>query len=502
MATGDNGEQVAVASLGEVPAADLQRSVDIPVAQQQWTLRTTASSTRMPGGGRSLAVGAIVAGSAIAALLALLAFMLLTARARALKRVADATAELQTHERAAREQANLLAVIMDSLSEAVVVVDRTGKLLHYNSAAASLTTTGAGSGDTPWLADQPARRPDGSLFAPDDLPWTLAARDGTAVDGEEMTIGPSGAASGPVLSVSARPLHGRSARRGAVVVLRDITARKQYEAQIALATALLEQELEQRKRTEAKLLEQTDELNAFAGVVAHDLQAPLASVAGYAELLLEDISSSPDGTEPRDGRSSARSILNGVDRMQRLIHDLLSYATARDAPLHPETVNLRAMVEDVISERTAHLHAGAITEAAHSVPTISAHENLDDVRADRAMLRQLLDNLVGNALKYTAPDRPAHVEITTPSTTEDLVEVVIADRGIGIPADQRARVFDSFHRAHRSGRYRGTGLGLAICQRIIQKHGGRIFVDENPGGGSRFHFTLPAAAPPRPGRAR
>jgi signal transduction histidine kinase len=122
------------------------------------------------------------------------------------------------------------------------------------------------------------------------------------------------------------------------------------------------------------------------------------------------------------------------------------------------------------------------------------------VRGDRPRIAQVINNLVGNALKYTAPGQPAHIEITATLTepeagAEPRVDVRVGDRGIGIPAGQHTAIFTNLHRAHPSGGYRGTGLGLAICARIIERHGGQIHASDNPGGGTRVDFTLPRAHP-------
>src|SRR4051812_49469668 len=118
------------------------------------------------------------------------------------------------------------------------------------------------------------------------------------------------------------------------------------------------------------------------------------------------------------------------------------------------------------------------------------------------MFRQLFDNLIGNALKYTGAQRPAEVHVGAEDGAAG-VRVVVADRGIGIPADQRDRVFTSFHRAHADRGYTGTGLGLAICARVVDRHGGAITAAANPGGGTRMLVDLPAAilAPDPPGSA-
>jgi signal transduction histidine kinase len=111
------------------------------------------------------------------------------------------------------------------------------------------------------------------------------------------------------------------------------------------------------------------------------------------------------------------------------------------------------------------------------------------VRGDAARLRQVFDNLVGNAIKYTEPGAPAVVSITSAAVPDGSVEIQVADRGIGIPSGQHETIFTPFHRAH-GGSYAGTGLGLAICHRIITRHGGSISARPNRGGGTRFAFSL------------
>jgi hypothetical protein len=107
------------------------------------------------------------------------------------------------------------------------------------------------------------------------------------------------------------------------------------------------------------------------------------------------------------------------------------------------------------------------------------------------MLRHVLDNLIGNAVKYVRPAAPARVGITATPAGPGWTRIEVADRGIGIPDAEKPAVFERFHRAHAAAGYAGTGLGLAICKRIVERHGGEIGVDDNPGGGTRFHFTLP-----------
>ncbi|MFB9877491.1 ATP-binding protein [Planobispora siamensis] len=120
---------------------------------------------------------------------------------------------------------------------------------------------------------------------------------------------------------------------------------------------------------------------------------------------------------------------------------------------------------------------------------------LPPVRGNPPLLRQLFNNLIGNAIKYTAAGQVARVDITGEPTGDGWVRITVADRGIGIPAGEHEAIFTGFHRAAEAAdTYSGTGLGLAICQRVVERHGGTISACDNPGGGARLVFTLPAAA--------
>jgi PAS domain S-box-containing protein len=268
-------------------------------------------------------------------------------------------------------------------------------------------------------------------------------------------------------------------------VCTDITARKQAELELAATAAALRSELVNRAGIEAELRARQDDLKAFSYVVAHDLKGPLAAVGGFAEIIGTDLA---DGvTDPGELLPNLDRVRSGVDRMQHLIDDLLAYATAGDAEIRPEAVDLQAMVAEIVAERTDHLRGGAIRPEIIWGPLPAVH-------ADRVLCRQLLDNLIGNALKYSIPGRPASVEVSAHRDPDGWVRIDVADRGIGIAAEQQKLVFQTFHRATTDPGYAGTGLGLAICRRVVERHHGTIGVTDNPGGGSRFQFTLPPAA--------
>jgi signal transduction histidine kinase len=216
------------------------------------------------------------------------------------------------------------------------------------------------------------------------------------------------------------------------------------------------------------------DLRAFLVMATHDLKSPLTTISAHVQLLRED----DLGAEvQRDLETMERAVL----RMNRLIEDLLAHARADQSDLTLETVELDALVADITGERLT-------TDDGARVTTDGP---LPQVQADAGLLRHVVDNLIGNALKYSHPGTPAQVEVSAHVQADSSVRVEVADHGIGIPATDRPKVFDAFHRSSNSGGYHGTGLGLAICRRIVERHGGRIGVDENPGGGSRFWFTIP-----------
>jgi signal transduction histidine kinase len=345
------------------------------------------------------------------------------------------------------EERRYLGEVLDTLSIGVVAAAADGSIVWINRAARAGIDVAL-----PTHVDQFGKVMERGGTPPADGHPLAIALTGRSIHGREMTFVPPGRPPVAVM-VDAGPLRDERGRIiGAVASRYDITALRDREA----------------------------ELTAFAGIVAHDLRAPLASITGYIELLEQDLDAMDELAEFKDTLDRVR---NSTDRMCRLIDDLLAYATARDAPLRLEPVNLGAVVDEVVHERTAHLRADR-------APLIEAGP-LPTVHADPAMIRQMMDNLIGNAIKYTRDSEPARVRITADRVDEDWAEIQVADRGIGIPADQRTSIFDSFSRAHRGQSYAGTGLGLAICRRVVDRHGGTISVDDNPLGGTRFHIVLP-----------
>jgi signal transduction histidine kinase len=222
-----------------------------------------------------------------------------------------------------------------------------------------------------------------------------------------------------------------------------------------------------------------DSLASFAGTVAHDLNNPLSVIDGWAEALEDELTGN-DSHQAAEAAPMVQHIRASVEQMRSLISDLLAHTRARDQNLECEQIALAGLVKHIVATHDRPRQGGEIVAG-----------DLLDVWADRVLLQQVLDNLVGNAVKYVRPGAVPRVLIEAEPATEGWALVRVRDNGIGVPAQHRERIFESFHRAS-SDDYRGTGLGLAICRRIIQRHGGTIHVTDNPDGvGSCFEFTMP-----------
>jgi two-component system, chemotaxis family, sensor kinase Cph1 len=255
---------------------------------------------------------------------------------------------------------------------------------------------------------------------------------------------------------------------------------------LAERNAQLERANAELAETTARLERSNEELQRFATVASHDLREPLRVVSGFADLLARRHG---DDLGP-DGQRFVEAITGGVARMDEMIADLLAYARAGriDQPLEPVDAN------DVVTDVLDGLQR-AIDDAGAEVEV----ESLPMVNGNAAALRQLFQNLIANAIKFV-DGGPPRVRIWAAEVPEGW-RFTIRDNGIGIDSEQAERIFGMFARVHGADRYPGTGVGLAVCQRIVDVHGGRIWVEPAPGGGSQFMFTIARATPSGPSPA-
>lgn len=251
-----------------------------------------------------------------------------------------------------------------------------------------------------------------------------------------------------------------------------VSALDRARSEAALAAAA--RELAQRN---ADLERSNADLEAFASIASHDLKSPLRVVRGFLDLL-ERTSSDRLGEE---GVSFVQAAQRGAARMEELIDDLLSYSMAGRAHLELEQVDLGRVLDEVLADNATLMADAGATVTAADLPTVTG---------DETQLRQLLQNLVTNAVKFVGPGVTPDVGVAAERIAAEW-HIAITDNGIGISPDDRDRIFGMFTRLHGQEAYPGTGIGLAVCQRVVAAHGGRIWVDDAPSGGTRFTFTLP-----------
>lgn len=233
-------------------------------------------------------------------------------------------------------------------------------------------------------------------------------------------------------------------------------------------------------RERASRLEQANrELSAFAADVAHDLRSPLQAITGFAELLARREGARLDEMS----QSFIVHILGATSAIQELVAATLEYRQSSSAVLHTGPVDCGNLVR------------GVLMQLQQEVDDTGAEIEIGDLPllvADRVQLGRVFQNLITNALRATLPDQPARISVSA-RRLPDAWELSVADRGIGVPDEDRQRIFELFQRGTLSthGKTAGHGLGLSICRTVVERHGGRIGVERVPGGGSRFCFTVP-----------
>ena len=244
----------------------------------------------------------------------------------------------------------------------------------------------------------------------------------------------------------------------------DITIKKDSEMQL--------------RNYNQDLKRSNEELEQFAYVASHDLQEPLRMVSSYTQLLARRYQDKLDD----DANEFIAFAVDGANRMQTLIQDLLSFSRVGKSKQSLKPIELDEILQSVLSSLTM-----VIDE---SNAQIEIQQHLPRVLADQSQLQQLFQNLISNAIKYRCEDRVVCINVSY-RKTEDLWQFSIADNGIGIGTNYFERIFVIFQRLHGKDKYSGTGIGLAVCKRIVEGHGGTIWLDSELGSGSTFHFTLP-----------
>jgi len=248
------------------------------------------------------------------------------------------------------------------------------------------------------------------------------------------------------------------------IIYRDITERKLYEEKI--------------KNYAAKLEEANKELEAFSYSVSHDLRAPLRSIDAFSKIILEE--ELPHLSD--NGKKYLQIVLDNTQQMGLLIKDLLDFSRLGRKPLVKQSVNIRELVEYTIKELSTNYTA--------QNPTIIQEPSLDiEVKADASLLKQVFVNIIDNAFKYSSKHPNPLITIGTLKQNNELV-CYVKDNGVGFDMRYADKLFGVFQRLHRSDEFSGTGVGLAIVNRIITRHGGRIWAESKVNIGTTFYFTV------------
>ena len=234
---------------------------------------------------------------------------------------------------------------------------------------------------------------------------------------------------------------------------------------------------------EQKVIERTRELQiankemeSFSYSVSHDLKSPLRAIQGYANILNEEYKQFID----TEGHRFLEEVIKNADRMTHLIDSLLSFSRLGKKEVHKVIFSLDELVSSMVEEEKPFPNPNSVLQI----------EPLGNAYADPDLLRQVLTNLISNALKYSSKKEKPTVEIKSIANVDEL-EVIVKDNGAGFNMDYYDKLFGVFQRLHSDKEFQGTGVGLALTQKIITKHGGRIWATSEPGNGAVFHFTLP-----------
>ncbi|MEV6300631.1 ATP-binding protein [Actinoplanes sp. NPDC051861] len=359
---------------------------------------------------------------------------------------------LRVSEQEATEKADMMTTVVNSMTEGLAILDQQGRFVLRNPAAGRLLgNTSSVSGGVLLGSDYGFFHPDGTPVAEADMPWVhaLAGQDVPPMD---ILIRNAAVPEGRIVRFNVARL---SVQPGGpiqvVVVFHDVTADRRHR----------------------------DELMSFAGLVAHDLLNPLTTIEGWAEVLEAELA----GYRPAE---RVTRIQRAAARMRTFLNGLLAYTAARDGKLMPTTVNLPLLMQDIVNSRLDQ------AEYTGKVTPLFETGGLDGaVEADPVLVRQLLENLIDNALDLMPAGATPQIGVSCQAGPNGMLRIDILDNGIGLPPGKLHEVFTSFHRGdeHR----RGSGLELAVCKRIVERHGGTIEAMANPyGSGTRMSFTLPS----------
>jgi len=445
---------------------DQIRSICAEIQAAAYGLLDQQTQARRTIGNQAALIG--VFGSVALFALLVLATVTIENGTRRRERLIESLAESQAQTKESRDW---LQTTITSIGDAVITTDASGKVTLLNRVAQTLTG---------WNQEDAAGKPLEQIFTIRNAgtglevenPVNKVLREGQIVglanhtrliakDGRSIPIDDSAA---PI-----RDAHGRIA--GVVLVFRDITEREEAEHAVARS-------LQELRVSNAALSRANEDLNQFAFAASHDLQEPLRMITIYSQLLLKGYRGQLDG----EALTCIEVINHGTKRMRELLADLLTYTqVSADGQQQVELIDLNRVFRNALENCKTAIEESRASATSEYLPTVSGYE---------PHFLQLFQNLISNAIKYRGETVP-QVHFSA-AAVDGVWRVSVADNGIGIALEYHQKIFGVFKRLHGT-EIPGTGIGLAICQRVVERYGGRIWVESQVNRGATFYFTLPAA---------
>ncbi|MDO8414099.1 MAG: CHASE domain-containing protein [Gallionellaceae bacterium] len=447
---------------GLTPAAEFQTVKRLKVGGHIWTMVMSSRPDFEAQLDNEKPKFIAVAGIGASLLLMLLTWLLIQGRARAL--------------RAAREigasEAKLRAVV-DTAMDAVIQMNVKGVITGWDGQAENIFgwTSQEAMGQILYEIIIPPKNRDSHIKG---LRHLLVAGEGSVLNNsiEIMAMRRDGSEFPVELMLS--PIRGQGSKHEFCAFIRDITERKQNEMEIRELNTSLELRVVERT---AQLAAANAELEAFSYSVSHDLRAPLRSIDGFSRAVLEDYGAQLDET----ANSYLRRVRAATQRMALLINDMLELARVARSEMHFETVDLTTLMQTLMAELQQTQPQRAIEFSI--APGMK-------VRGDAPLLRVALENMLGNAWKFTSKRDMAYIECGF-MEKEGVIAYFVRDNGAGFDMSYAHKLFTAFQRLHAMTEFPGTGVGLATVQRIIHRHGGKIWAEATVDQGATFYFILP-----------